>query len=125
MLPAMKVFAAILVFMLTAQPAPAEACDIHDSGDMTAHATMQHDGMHHDKGESASDHDCCDTGTTSDDGCADSAQCGACAHSVAVVILSLAPLQVAAPAAVPAVYDGNRLTPSHATHPYRPPKYIS
>lgn len=115
----MKVFAAILILMLTAQPAPAGFCDMHASGEMNGHA-----GMQHDLAGSMAGHDCCDAGAPADFDIDCPDQCGSCAHGAAVV-LSLALIRVAPPAAVPAVHQSDALASSYATHPYRPPRPVS
>jgi len=128
---AMRIFTAILVFMLTAQPAPVGACDL-GGADMAAHAGMQHEsggGLGHDMPGDAhhdmAEHDCCTPVATDDGACDSPARCGGCVHVSAAAAMTIAVIAVAPPAAAPDERDRDSLAPSHDTHPYRPPRPIS
>ena len=117
----MKLLAAILVFMIAAQPIPAGFCDMMQSD---GHADM-HAGMQHDGSDAASGHDCCKPNDgDQDSNCDNMAQCGSCAAGLA----GIASLQgqLAAPVATHLVLLGDgRISPSHAAPPFRPPTHIS
>jgi hypothetical protein len=114
----MKLLAAILVFMLAAQPVQAGFCDM---GSDAAAAPGQ---QHHLETDSDG-HGCCDPS----DGderlpCSERMHCGSCSTGVAAIPI----------AAVPAVtphwttllpLSSGVLAPSHASPPYRPPIFIS
>jgi hypothetical protein len=119
----MKLLAAMLVFMLAAQPLQAGFCDMDLSGGSASHAAMQH-GM--DAENSA--HDCCQSPPAGSDpdrdsGCSDM-PCGTCVAGVQAV-----PPAAALPALAPVgvyidLYEGV-VTPSHSSPPFRPPIFIS
>jgi len=68
----MKLLAALLVFMIAAQPVQAGFCDL-DLSD----GAEPHTGMVHDAAMASSDHDCCQSPDTEDGRvCSDMAQCG-------------------------------------------------
>jgi hypothetical protein len=122
----MKLLAAILVFMIAAQPVQAGFCDMQPSGDSAAHSGMQHDGMQHDmKGEGHSGHDCCaPADNTHGENCDNLVQCGTCA--VAAAVFSLIPAIASVPELALRSYLNDSGVPhSHASPPYRPPIFIS
>jgi hypothetical protein len=122
----MKLLAAILVFMIAAQPVQAGFCDMQPSGGSAAHAGMQHDGMQHDKqSEPPPAHDCCaPTGADGSGNCDNMVQCGACVAAVAVV--SAVPAIGSVPdLAFRSFLNDSDVPPSHASPPYRPPIFIS
>jgi DNA-binding transcriptional LysR family regulator len=122
----MKLLAAILVFMITAQPVQAGFCDMQPSGDSAAHAGMQHGGMQHDTQEDGRQgHDCC--APADEDGsrdCDNMVQCGTC--SVATAAVAVEPAIAPVPEwALRSYLNGSGVPPSHASPPYRPPIFIS
>jgi hypothetical protein len=116
----MKLLAALLVFMIAAQPVQAGFCDL-DLSD----GAEPHTGMVHDAAMASSDHDCCQSPDTEDGRvCSDMAQCGPCATAIPAVL----PIQMVLFAPVGNYrcwLDDGALTPSHSAPPFRPPKTIS
>jgi hypothetical protein len=116
----MNFLATLLVLMIAAQPAQAGFCDMEPSGNVSAHAGMQHD---QDPGSTA--HDCCSPADFDEDqGCTDMVPCGFCGSGVLAVAFVAhfdTPLLWA---------DQNALghgciLPSHTSVPFRPPISIS
>jgi hypothetical protein len=122
----MKLLAAILVFMIAAQPVQAGFCDMQPSGDSAAHAGMQHDGIQHDmQGKGQPAHDCCaPAGEDGGGNCDNMVQCGAC--SVAAAAVFVLPAIGPVPDLVfRSCLNDSDVPPSHASPPYRPPIHIS
>ena len=128
----MKFLAAMMVFMMLAQPAQAGVCAMMQPGgqaDMNRadmhHAGMHHADMHHKGDGGTAGHDCC----APDDGdrnsnCDNMAQCGSCTAGLAMIATMHG--QAAAPIAPQHVLlsDGC-IAPSHSVPPFRPPTDIS
>lgn len=116
----MKLLAALLMFMIAAQPVQAGFCDLGLSGAADPHAAMQHG-----QGSDASGHDCCQPADAAnpDRGCSDM-PCGTCTAGVQAVAFA-APVAAHLPAFREVVLSDGQITPSHSSPPYRPPTYIS
>lgn len=118
----MKFLAAIMVFMIVAQPAQAGFCDMMQSG---GQADMDHAAMHHGDGGGAAGQDCCapDDGNSHSD-CDNMAQCGSCTAGLAMIVTTYG--QPAAPLAMqPVLQSDGCIAPSHSAPPFRPPTHIS
>lgn len=118
--------AAILMFMIAAQPVQAGFCDMQPSGDAAAHAGMGHEGMQHDTQEDGRQgHDCCaPSDEDGKDSCDNMILCGTC--SVATAAVSVVPTIAPVPElALRSYLNDSGLPPSHASPPYRPPIFIS
>ena len=116
----MKLLAALLVFMIAAQPVQAGFCAMDLSGGSADTAPMQH----HPEGD-ADDHGCCEPPATEDDTCCgDRLDCGFCTAGVSAVVgsetTSLAPASHSL-----LTLSGGTVAPSHSAPPYRPPIDIS
>jgi hypothetical protein len=122
----MKLLAAILVFMIAAQPVRAGFCDMQPSGDSAAHGSMQHGGMQHDMpGEGHPAHDCCaPAGEDGGENCDSMVQCGACSVAAAAVF-ALPAIGPVPDLAFRSGLNDSDVPPSHASPPYRPPIHIS
>lgn len=127
----MKFLAAILVFMIAAQPVKAAVCDMHPSGEGMTHSGMSDQGAGQDTGHGAghqdggtASHDCCSTGQGGDSerhsDCANSVFCGSCVAGLSAV----APLPEAAgflnASYRPVTVEG-LLASRHPSPPLRPP----
>lgn len=116
----MKLLAAILVFLIAAQPVQAGFCDMDMQGNPDAAQEQQHHS------ESESDrHGCCDP-SEGEEGlpCSDKMHCGSCSTSVAAIPIAAVP--AAAPGwTTPAPLNSGVIAPSHTSPPYRPPIIIS
>ena len=119
----MKLLAALLVFMIAAQPVQAGFCDTEPSGSSNAHAGMQHGGA-----PEHGAHDCCQSpGADSEsDGGADCSdmRCGSCVAG-AQAIPPAAALPTPAPSMPLERLGTDGICPSHASPPFRPPIHIS
>jgi hypothetical protein len=134
----MKLLAAILVFMITAQPVQAGFCDMQPSGDSAANAGMQHDGMQHSSmkhgdtqhsGSShPSGHDCCDPGNEGHaqpgSACGHNTACGSCSTGLSAAVAS-----VEIPTAWNNAYrpgtTSSYVEIRHTSPPFRPPIDLS
>ena len=116
----MKLLAALLVFMIAAQPVQAGFCAMDLSGSGGDTPPMQH----HPAGD-AGDHGCCEPPATEDDTCCgDRLDCGFCTSGVSAVLgsetTSVAPVT---PSLLP--LSSGAVAPSHSAPPYRPPIDLS
>ena len=115
----MKLLAAILVFMLAAQPVQAGFCD------MDSDAVAAPGQQHHPETDSNDDHGCCDPSDGDDRlPCSERMHCGSCSIGVAAIPIAAVPASAPQWSAPLALSDGV-LAPSHASPPYRPPIIIS
>lgn len=127
----MKFLAAILVFMIAAQPVKAAVCDMHPSGEGMTHSGMSDQGAGQDTGHGAghddggaAGHDCCNTGQGEDSdrhsACANGVFCGSCVAGLsAVAALPEAPGFLNATYR-PVTVEG-LLGTRHTSPPLRPP----
>jgi len=135
----MKLLAAILVFMIAAQPVQAGSCDMQSSGDPATHGgtqphgtspIMDH-GSDHGLDHGAADpnaHECCHAGETTEGNghsdCANGVFCGSCMAGVVAVTAFPEPLDALNASYRPATNAGLLFT-RHTSPPYRPPIHNS
>lgn len=134
----MKFLAAILVFMIAAQPVQAGFCDMQPSGDSSFHADMQHAGTHeshmqhagtqHHGSKPAAAHDCCAPVAPGDSEpggqCGNHMACGFCAAGLSAIAAFAPALAVWNTGDRPVMTEG-RVVTGHAAPPYRPPIDLS
>jgi len=127
----MKFLAAILIFMIAAQPVQAGVCDMQSSGEGVSHFGMADHGAEQDRAHGAdhqaggtADHHCCnpvqggDSDSHSD--CANGVFCGSCVAALsALTAFQEAPGFLNA-AHRPVTGEG-QLTTRHTSPPLRPP----
>jgi hypothetical protein len=119
----MKLLAALLVFMIAAQPVQAGFCDLDLSGDADPHAAMQHGSE-----SNGSGHECCQNAGSGPDGdsgsnCSD-LPCGFCIAGVQA-IPPAASVAAMLPTQRETVLSDGQIAPSHTSPPFRPPIFIS
>jgi hypothetical protein len=114
----MKLFAAIMFLLLSAQPAAAGCCDMHDGG------TADHANMTHDMDGDDTGHNCCDSdaGDTPEGG--DASHCSSCPQvAPALPVLALVPISHTL--AVIHIRGPDILPASSPANLFRPPRSVS
>jgi hypothetical protein len=145
----MKLLAAILVFMIAAQPVQAGFCDMQPSGDSAAdtamhqdgmphsgmqhsgmqHSGMQYSGMQHSGAGHPSGHDCCERGNKDKaapgTGCGHNTTCGSCSAGLSAAAVPSVEILTSWNSEYRPAMLASHVVIRHTSPPFRPPIDLS